>query len=125
MVKQGSMARGGAKPRSQPPTVDRFLVALQKTLSRVSRDSAEVPPDQARALIVGEVSFGVELRVRLRDDEKLELDEEAGVPLQLSGRITSDVRVELLEESADANRPQAPPKKSSAKRTSRQQRRPG
>ena len=38
-------------------TVDRFLIALQKTLSRVSRDSSAVPEEQARSLIVGNVRF--------------------------------------------------------------------
>ena len=121
MVAGGKKSDGkeSKKLRSEPvrpdPTVDRFLVALQKTLSRVSRDSATVSPDQARALIVGNVRFEVDLRCALREDEKLELRESGGFPLHLGGSIASDVGIELLEETSDAEKPQTGPSKADTK----------
>ena len=79
------------------PTVDRMLIALQKTLSRVSRDSASVPEGQARALITGSVQFELEVKCSLIEGEKLLLDEERGRPLKLSGQIAADIGVELTE----------------------------
>jgi len=82
-------------------TVDRMLIALQKTLSRVSRDSADVPEDQARALIVGSVSFELHVQCELGVGEKLMLSEDKGNPLTLTGQITSDVGVRLDKEADD------------------------
>lgn len=87
--------------KDDQPTVDRMLIALQKTLSRVSRDSAKVPEGQARAIITGNVSFELEVKCSLTSGEKLLLDEERGRPLKLTGQIAADVGVQLVEEGED------------------------
>lgn len=78
-----------------PATLDGLLLALQKTLSRVSRDSASVPADQARALIVGPVSFDLSVRCRFAQPDELVLDSQDGWPLRLSGQISPDVGVSV------------------------------
>lgn len=78
-------------------TLERFLLALQKTLSRVSRDSAAVPAGQARALISGPVAFDAELRCELDGEDRLGVSREGAVLLRLSGRVATDVGVRLLE----------------------------
>ena len=91
-----------AKVEPRPPSVDEFLLALQKTLSRVSRDSAQVPTGQARSLIVGSVAFEVTLRCSLdvRQDRLL-LTDEGGESLKLAGQIAADVGVKLDKEVDD------------------------
>lgn len=74
--------------------VDTMLVALQKTFSRVSRSSAGVAPDEARALIVGNVEFEMTVRCRMDDEQRrLVIDEAEGAPLRLKGVISTDFAV--------------------------------
>ena len=94
---------------SSERTVDDFLIALQKTLSRVSRESAKVPSEQARSLITGNVAFDVDLKCSLGAGQKLMLNDETGAPLRLSGQLSSDIGIEFLED-ADA---EAPPEETS------------
>lgn len=100
--KQPSSETGSVQ--DDQPTVDRMLIALQKTLSRVSRDSADVPEGQARSIITGNVSFELEVKCSLISGEKLLLDEERGRPLKLTGQIAADVGVQLSEEGDDGER---------------------
>jgi hypothetical protein len=87
-------------PDADDPTVDQFLVALQKTFSRVSRDSAEIPEGDARALIMGPVEFEVSVPCAL-DGDRLMLMSTGGTALRLKGTISPDLGVELDEESAN------------------------
>jgi len=107
------------KSSDSTPTVDAFLVALQKTLSRVSRDSANVPAEQARSLIVGNVAFDVALKCELVP-ESLHLTlrtDGGGFPLNLSGQIATDVAMEIPEDSPPQDQPDAKPKKSHQKKS--------
>ena len=100
MAKKTSSKAEPARPAE--PTVDQFLLALQKTLSRVSRASANVPAGQARSLIVGSVSFDVTLRCSLNvKEDRLMLMSEGGDPLKLAGQISADVGVKLDKEAED------------------------
>ncbi|MEO0796253.1 MAG: hypothetical protein AAFX93_13880 [Verrucomicrobiota bacterium] len=85
------------------PSVDTFLVALQKSLSRVSRDSADVGPNQARALIAGSVAFDVSLRCNLEPlSEKLYLTESnEGYSLKLVGSINTDLDIEVYDSAGE------------------------
>ena len=93
-----------AKKAEFVPTVDRLLVALQKTLSRVSRDSASVPEGKARSLIVGNVDFSVDLQCELEEGEQLRMDPEGSVYLQLSGRLATDHDVQAVGEDSNGGK---------------------
>lgn len=101
MAESPTPSEAGSAAGAVDPTLDRFLIALQKTLSRVSRDSAHVPADQARALIVGNVTFDVDLRCDLRDDGKLALESEGAVGLRLSGKIATDLGIAPEEPTGE------------------------
>jgi len=58
-------------------TLDDLLINIQKSLSRVSNRSSEIPEDQARALIYGDVDFSIELQVE-GDDDKVIVNKEGG-----------------------------------------------
>lgn len=94
---------GEADPKAPAPgqKLDDLLVALQKTMSRVSARSSEVPSENARALITGQVLFDLKTRVEL-DQDHVRLAPQGGVEISLSGAIQSDVRPVDLD---DAERP--------------------
>lgn len=97
------------RPGQDDILLEDVLLALQKTFSRLSattaaRNTAELR-DQARALIVGEVSFEFTVHVEPvpparggseqapgRSDTLRYCDDGTGFPLRLSGRIATDVR---------------------------------
>jgi len=83
-------------------TVDRILLALQKSLSRVNRDSATVPHDQARSLITGDVDFRLSCRCDLKSGDKLVLNAAGEITLDLSGHINIDLGTIRLDEDKDA-----------------------
>lgn len=85
-------------------SVEEALVALQKTLSRVNRDTRAFlasgeSPSQGVAALTDTVTWQLTCQVKLEGD-RLVLAEEGGMPLQLSGQLqvppTDDL--ELLEE---------------------------
>jgi hypothetical protein len=87
----------GASP-AQPTgaiTLDAALIALQKTFSRVSQESAKVPDDHARALISGKVAFHLSLKVGLdpQKSDQFLIQSGGGIELKLDGTIEPDVRV--------------------------------
>lgn len=81
------------------PSVDQLLIALQKTFSRVSRDSAGLAKDDARALIAGPVEFELMLGCELTGD-RLQVCE-GGMPLRLKGRVLPDLGIEVAGEPGD------------------------
>ncbi|WOO42691.1 hypothetical protein [Rubellicoccus peritrichatus] len=117
-------ASGELPDEAKLPSVDTFLIALQKSISRVSRDSAEVAPDQARSLISGSVAFDVSLQCDLEPlSQKLYLTSgDDGYPLKLVGNINTDVDIDVYqpveEETENANvSPDSKEKDTNAKRT--------
>jgi hypothetical protein len=74
-------------------TLDDAIVALQKSFSRVSAKSAEVPFENARAMVTGTVNFDMTLKVQPEKDY-LNLDANGAIDLRLSGTIDTDIRVE-------------------------------
>ncbi len=86
-------------PRAEAPFLEEVLVALQKSFSRVNNQSAAVPEQQARALMVGDVDFQLTLNVEpYRKSENAPADRLLVKPggeisLSLSGRIDTDIRV--------------------------------
>jgi hypothetical protein len=77
---------------ARPPNeLGNVLVSLQKSFSRVSRDSAGVPAHQARALVVGKVAFEMSFKCETSDGALLVTDS-GGIALRLTGTIDVDIR---------------------------------
>ena len=87
----------------QSETLEHLLLALQKTLSRVNRESSNVAEGKPRSLIVGDVDFNLSCRCNLASGDKLELNDKGGITLDLSGHINTDIGVVRLEEDNDAS----------------------
>lgn len=92
-----------SKPKGKPEkadkdiTLDDVLLALQKSFSRVSHGSRDVPPESARALIVGNVNF--ELSIHLKPEiDRLIHQNDGGIQLKLNGVIQQDIRTVLDEK---------------------------
>jgi hypothetical protein len=72
-------------------TLDDVIVGLQKSFSRVSARSASVDPQNARALVTGQITFEMSLKADPIED-KLYPKADGNIELKLSGTIDSDVR---------------------------------
>src|SRR5687768_7280853 len=95
MPKRGRAAEAESQvptPATPRPSLDEALVALQKSFSRVSTATEDVPEEQARALIVGTVNFEMTTRVTLEGD-RYYLDGAGATELRLSGTIEPDIRI--------------------------------
>lgn len=82
-------------------TVDRLLLSLQKSISRVNRDSANIDSDKAQSLIVGDIDFSISFKCNLISDERLLVKDDGTITLSLSGKIDTDVGIKNLEETTD------------------------
>jgi len=87
------------KQAGDSPILDDVLIALQKSLSRVSNASSLVPEGQARALISGDVDFSIELNVDCRQ-HALQLNRDGDIRVSMHGKITPDIRV-VSDETGD------------------------
>jgi hypothetical protein len=67
------------------------LIALQKSFSRVSAKSKDVPPESARAMIVGNVEFELSIRLEPAEDN-LFRKPDGDLQLTLKGVIQQDIR---------------------------------
>jgi len=85
------------KTKKQEYTLDRLLIALQKSISRVNEKSAKVPQNKARAIITGNIGFNISCICTLIADDKLELCEQ-GIEINLNGHINPDIDTLVLEE---------------------------
>lgn len=98
----------------EPVALEDVLVALQKTFSRVSASSREVPEENARALVTGVVEFEISSSFELGPDPSLytkgagrgdfssdHLIQSANgsITLSLKGQIATDLRVGPDEEA--------------------------
>lgn len=90
-AKEGADSQTPETPPPEGPSLDDVVIALQKSFSRVSARSADVPPENARAMVLGQVSFDLSLRVNSADD-KLRLDPQGAIDLKVSGTLNMDVR---------------------------------
>ena len=88
---------GKEKKTSKPPTaLEDVINSLQKSFSRVSRDSAKVAETDALALIVGQVEFDIQIKLSPNSDRLL-VDDNGVINLGLKGVIDTDVREESSE----------------------------
>lgn len=96
--------KGEAEPEQEAVpagNVTDLLVALQKSLSRVSDLTADVPERGSRSLILGNVEFEIETRVELRDDT-LRVEKTGETVLKLQGTVNHDIREEQVESPEES-----------------------
>ena len=90
---------------SDTQALETALIALQKTLSRVSRDTAPIHTknrDDACAIMVGPVQFHLSVATRLNTaEQRLLLDRSGPITLELTGTIQTDVRSALQSRQDD------------------------
>lgn len=81
----------------QDNTLEQVLIALQKSISRVNSISNNVPPNQARALILGDIDFDLSLKCD-QDGDKLRISNSGGISISLKGIINTDMEIAHEEE---------------------------
>jgi hypothetical protein len=95
---QGSSAGASA----DKATLDEVLVALQKSFSRVSAASRDVPSENARAIITGSVKFELGARFEIRKGPQAGPDDspdvlvhrdDGALDLRLMGQVETDTRI--------------------------------
>ncbi|NMP33394.1 hypothetical protein HII17_17745 [Thalassotalea sp. M1531] len=81
-------------------TLSAFLLALQKSISRVSRDSAlkEGESGRANALITGDINFAFSMKCDLETDGVIRLNREGAIALNMDGVVTADIDLVDLDE---------------------------
>jgi hypothetical protein len=84
------------KEQSQVQRLENTLLALQKTFSRLNRETAKVSADNARATLVGNVNFEITLKVN-QEGDYLNVEKDGMIDLHLSGQIDPDIREEDLD----------------------------
>lgn len=89
------------KSPSQKVTLEDIVICLQKSFSRVSAISAQIPKEQSRARIVGNVNFTIRLNLEPGEDDHLMFDKQGSVELQLIGQIDTDIRPVRMDEESD------------------------
>ncbi|MEE9350968.1 MAG: hypothetical protein V3U78_01810 [Thiotrichaceae bacterium] len=72
-------------------SLDDVIITLQKTFSRISEKSANVPEEQARALVTGIVNFEISTTVNPEGD-RLIVTKSGEVQITLKGQIETDIR---------------------------------
>jgi hypothetical protein len=97
MAKKAAKDEAGSKPSAKQPNLDDVVIALQKSFSRVSARSASVPPENARAMVVGQVKFDMTIRTNLEEGDKLRADPGGAIELKFSGTLDTDVRTVEVE----------------------------
>ena len=95
--KNSAAKKPSQKKKEKRLTLDDVVVALQKSFSRVSGRSAEVPRESPRAMVTGQVSFEISLKVD-PDEDFLYLNANGAIDMRLSGVIDTDVRTVDEEE---------------------------
>ncbi len=73
-------------------SLESALITLQKSFSRVSRESSKVKEDKAQALIVGNVTFELEFNADVEDDH-IYLNDEGTVRMKFNGDVETDIRI--------------------------------
>jgi hypothetical protein len=81
------------------PSLERVVLALQKTFSRVSAQTARVEERRARAMVTGTVAFSMRLGVAMDDDDRLLATPGGPISMELNGTLDTDVRVR--EDASD------------------------
>ena len=90
--------------------LDDVMIALQKTFSRVSASSANVPEEDSRALITGSVAFELSLKVDLDEKDHLLLNSRGTIDVKLTGTIETDIRDDIRDDEAGTEPQEAEPK---------------
>ena len=98
-----SMNQGDKKEPDN--TLNKMLIALQKSLSRVSAGSKDVPSENARALIMGNVEFELTVNVEPEGEDYLVYRPAGNVQLKLTGVIQQDIRAESEKPQDKSNEP--------------------
>ena len=91
----------GQEPAEQDLTLDELLVSVQKAFSRLSRASARVGNDKARALITGDVEFDISFNADA-EGAYIYPQKDGFVKIALRGKIETDIRMIDDEDGADA-----------------------
>lgn len=99
-----------------PNELGNVLVSLQKSFSRVSRASADVPAHSARALVVGKVAFEMSFKCEPVEDALL-IKDDGGMELKLTGTIEVDIRVSTRDGPPVSADPPVDPDKSGGTET--------
>lgn len=94
-------APASADASSGKLALEDVLIALQKSFSRVSNSSRDVPPEAARALISGPVSFELSIRLTPTMDRLLHKTD-GDLQLKLNGTLRPDIRVRHPDERKEA-----------------------
>ena len=89
--KTGASKKGAEKAKGSQLTLEDVIVALQKSFSRVSAKSADVPPENARAMVAGQVNFEMALKVDT-DADYLCVTPKGTIDLKISGVVDTDIR---------------------------------
>lgn len=93
------------KSSSQKITLEHIIISLQKSFSRVSATGGQIPKEQSRARIVGNVNFTIKLNLEPGEDDHLMFDNHGSIELQLAGEIDTDIRPIRIGEESDLSRP--------------------
>ncbi len=91
MAKKYTTKKKSSETAEDEVTLDDVMVELQKSFSRVSAKSRNVPSEDARALIVGEVDFEISLPIE-PEKERILQKKESPISLTLRGTINTDIR---------------------------------
>ena len=89
---------GPTTTNDKPLTLDDVVIALQKTFSRVSARTGQVPEQDAQATITGRVDFELGVKVNPDSNHALLPDPQGSIELKLKGGLDTDVRYESDDE---------------------------
>ncbi len=98
MAKKKATKKAKAKAAKEPGVED-VVIALQKAFSRVSRETAKVPEQNARAMVTGKVRFNIALAADY-EKERLVQRDDGSLNIMLDGEITTDIDVVEADEKS-------------------------
>ncbi len=99
---------GKSTDSKKEATLDEILTALQKSFSRVSAKTSEVPLEAARSMITGNIEFEVTLPFA-PDGDKLRYKPGGDANAKFTGVVAQDIRAVHPTEMAEA-KPELKPK---------------
>jgi|GEM_PF-2940492 len=96
---KNSNSKGNSEKPDKNINLEDVLISLQKSFSRVSQVSRDVPSECSRALIFGNVNFELTIRLEPKNDFLVHRTD-GDIQLKLNGVILQDIQeVPLNEES--------------------------
>ncbi len=79
-------------------TLDSLIIALQKSISRVNRDTAKATENDTNAAFAslsGNIVFELKCKCEMDESDKIILSEKGSIEINLSGQIDPDIGVEI------------------------------